>query len=108
MVRSRWPKPRVAYLGFLLGKGRDAKQIAADPNIQSTPATVHRYVRMMGLAFSDVPRGEYLVTLPARESALLERQASKKRQTPEALASVALKLLAQDESLMDNVLDGES
>ena len=37
--------------GFLLGLGWDAKRIANDPIIASTPNNVHRQAQRFGLAF---------------------------------------------------------
>lgn len=105
MVRSRWPKPRVARMAFLVGRGEDAVKVAKDPLVQSTPATVHDYVRRMGLAFADVPRGRVCLDLPVKAMAVIEMAAKRRQQTPEAfLKSVAI-VCADDPTLFDNVLD---
>src|SRR5919197_2630100 len=49
--KSRWTGERIARLGFLLGLGWDAKRIAEDPIIASTPNNVHRQAQRVGLAF---------------------------------------------------------
>ena len=49
--KSRWTGERIARLGFLLGLGWDAKRIAEDPIISSTPNNVHRQAQRFGLAF---------------------------------------------------------
>src|SRR5438552_18951947 len=49
--KSRWTGERIARLGFLLGLGWDAKRVAEDPIIASTPNNVHRQVQRFGLGF---------------------------------------------------------
>jgi hypothetical protein len=49
--KSRWVDERIARLGFLVGAGWDAKRIAGDPIIATTPKNVHRNVERFGLAF---------------------------------------------------------
>jgi len=51
ILKSRWTGERIARLGFLLGLGWDAKRIAEDPIISSTPNNVHRQAQRFGLAF---------------------------------------------------------
>ena len=50
---SRWSFDRVARLGFLVGQGFSAEQVAADPIIGSTARNVHRQVLRFGLAFRE-------------------------------------------------------
>ena len=47
--KSRWTGERIARLGFLLGLGWDAKRIAEDPIISSTPNNVHRQAQRLSL-----------------------------------------------------------
>ena len=49
--KARWTGDRIARLGFLLGLGWDARRIAEDPLINSTPNNVHRQALRFGLAF---------------------------------------------------------
>ena len=49
--KTHWTGERIARLGFLLGLGWDAKRIAEDPIIASTPNNVHRQVQRFGLGF---------------------------------------------------------
>jgi hypothetical protein len=49
--KSRWTGERIARLGFLLGLGWDAKRVAEDLIIASTPNNVHRQAQRFGLGF---------------------------------------------------------
>ena len=50
--KSRWTGERIARLGFLLGLGWDAKRIAEDPIISSTPNNVHRQAQSSASPFA--------------------------------------------------------
>jgi hypothetical protein len=53
--KTRWTAERIARLGFLIGLGWEAKRVADDPLIVSTPNNVHRQAQRFGLAFRAVP-----------------------------------------------------
>src|ERR1700744_3016760 len=49
-----WNHTRVARLGFLMGQGKTAAEIAADEAIQRTPNAVQLKATRLGLRFRDV------------------------------------------------------
>jgi len=102
--KARWTGERIARLGFLLGLGWDAKRVAADPIIASTPNNVHRQAHRFGLAFRAAAAAMSL-NLPPDAASHFEAAASKRRLTREALIRILLLEVAADPSLLDNILD---
>ena len=82
-LRTRWSTNRVARLGFLVGQGWDAKRVARDPAIASTPNNVHRQAQRFGLAFRDVVG----LRLPAEVTLRLDAAASKRGLTRDGLSA---------------------
>ena len=105
MPRTRWPKHRVFRLGFLVGRGFKPAEIAIDPLVQSTPAMVKTMTNNMGGAFSDVPGGNLMINLSRPRLAALDAEAKRRQQTTEAMIGLAVGFLADDKTLLDNVLD---
>lgn len=102
--RSRWTGERIARLGFLLGLGWDAKRIAEDPLIASTPNNVHRQAQRFGLAFRAAAAAVSL-RLPPAAASLYDTAAAKRSLTREAIIRVLLLVVAEDANLLDNILD---
>ncbi len=75
--KSRWTGERIARLGFLLGLGWDAKRIAEDPLITSTPNNVHRQAQRFGLAFRAAAAAMSL-RLPPEAASHFEAAAAKR------------------------------
>ncbi|MDR3461500.1 MAG: hypothetical protein P4L76_04195 [Beijerinckiaceae bacterium] len=101
--KTRWSNERIARLGFLIGQGMDAKRIAGDPLIASTPNNVHRQAQRFGLAFRDAPVGTF--RLPPEAGELYDAAAAKRGLTREGLIRVLLVTAAEDEGLIENILD---
>ncbi len=101
--KTRWTNERVARLGFLVGQGWDAKRVAADPLIASTPNNVHRQAQRFGLAFRDSPTS--LCRLPGEAGTLYDAAAAKRGLTREGLIRMLLIAAASDAALIDNILD---
>ncbi|HUZ90621.1 MAG TPA: hypothetical protein VMU78_01770 [Methylocella sp.] len=102
--KSRWTGERIARLGFLLGLGWDAKRIAEDPIIASTPNNVHRQAQRFGLAFRAAAAAMSL-RLPADATSRFEEAAAKRSLTREAMVKLLLLEVASDPHLIDNILD---
>ena len=102
--KSRWTGERIARLGFLLGLGWDAKRVAADPIIASTPNNVHRQAQRFGLAFRAAAAAISL-HLPPGATSHFEAAAAKRSLTREAIIRILLIEIAADPSLLDNILD---
>jgi hypothetical protein len=101
--KSRWTGERIARLGFLLGLGWDAKRIAEDPIIASTPNNVHRQAQRFGLAFRAA--AAVGVRLPPEAASLYDAAAAKRSLTREAMIRLLVLTVAEDPILLDNILD---
>jgi hypothetical protein len=102
--KSRWTGERIARLGFLLGLGWDAKRIAEDPIIASTPNNVHRQAQRFGLAFRAAAAGMSL-RLPPDAASQFDCAAEKRGLSREAIIRLLLLEVADDPNLIDNILD---
>jgi hypothetical protein len=102
--KARWTGDRIARLGFLLGMGWDAKRIAEDPLIASTPNNVHRQAQRFGLAFRAAAAAVAL-RLPPEATHLFDSAAAKRSLTREAMIRLLLLVVAADPTLLDNILD---
>lgn len=101
--KTRWTAERIARLGFLIGLGWEAKRVADDPLIVSTPNNVHRQAQRFGLAFRAVPASP--LRLPPDAADLYDAAAAKRGLTREALIRLLLVVTAEDRNLLDNILD---
>ena len=102
--KSRWTGERIARLGFLLGLGWNARRIAEDPIISSTPNNVHRQAQRFGLAFRAAAAAMSL-RLPPDAAAQFEEAAAKRDMTRESLIKLLLLEVASEPALIDNILD---
>jgi len=101
--KARWTGERIARLGFLLGLGWDAKRIAEDPLITSTPNNVHRQAQRFGLAFRAAAAAT--LRLPPETASLYDAAAAKRNLTRESVIRLLLMVVAADPHLLDNILD---
>ncbi|MCI0468084.1 MAG: hypothetical protein L0Y57_13980 [Beijerinckiaceae bacterium] len=102
--KSRWTGERIARLGFLLGMGWDAKRIAEDPIISSTPNNVHRQAQRFGLAFRAAAAAIPL-RLSGEAASHFDGAASKRGLTRDGIIRLLLLEVASEPSLLDNILD---
>jgi hypothetical protein len=102
--KTRWTGERIARLGFLVGIGWDAKRIAEDPLIASTPNNVHRQAQRFGLAFRAARDIKGLHLAPTA-AGVFDAAASKRSLTREAMIRLLVLTVAADPTLLDNVLD---
>ncbi len=103
-VKTRWTGDRIARLGFLLGLGWDARRIAEDPLINSTPNNVHRQAIRFGLAFR-AAAAALAVRLPPEAAQLYDAAAAKRRLSRDAMIKLLLLVVAADPHLLENILD---
>jgi hypothetical protein len=98
----RWTGERIARLGFLVGKGHDVDQIAADPIVgPMQPNNVYRTVQRFGLGFRLADTDK----LPPDVSEKLDAASGKRQITREALIKNLLIVAAREPTLIDNILD---
>jgi hypothetical protein len=102
--KSRWTGERIARLGFLLGLGWDARRIAQDPIIASTPNNVHRQAQRFGLAFRAAAAAMSL-RLPPDATRHFDIAATKRGLTREAMIRFLLLEVAAEPNLLENILD---
>jgi hypothetical protein len=102
--KVRWTGERIARLGFLLGLGWDAKRVAEDPIIASTPNNVHRQAQRFGLAFRAAAAAMAL-RLPPDAVSYFEEAAFRRGLTRDAMIRILLLEVAADPNLLDNILD---
>jgi hypothetical protein len=101
--KSRWTGERIARLGFLLGIGWDAKRIAGDPIIASTANNVHRQAQRFGLAFRAA--ANVGLRLPPGAASVYDAAAAKRSLTREAMIRLLVLTVAEEPTLLDNILD---
>ena len=87
----------------MLGLGWDAKRIANDPIIASTPNNLHRQAQRFGLAFRAAAAVGF--HLPSDAALLYDSSASKRGLSREAIIRLLLLTVAEDPTLLDNILD---
>jgi hypothetical protein len=102
--KSRWTGERIARLGFLLGLGWDAKRIAEDPIIASTPNNVHRQAQRFGLAFRAAAAAVPLRLTP-EAAQHFDAAGAKRGLTREAVIRLLLLEVAAEPNLIENILD---
>jgi hypothetical protein len=102
--KSHWTGERIARLGFLLGLGWDAKRVAEDPIIASTPNNVFRQAQRFGLGFR-AAAAALALQLPPDATSHFEAAASKRGLTGQAMIHNLLLEVAADPNLLDNILD---
>ena len=103
LARNRWSFERVARLGFLVGQGLDAKRIARDPLIASTPANVHRQAQRFGIAFREAG-----AVLPPAVARRCETASAKRGLSHEGLIRQLVLAAGSHDDLIDNILDDEA
>ncbi len=106
VVKSRWTGERIARLGFLIGRGWDAKRISVDPLIKATPNNVHRQAQRFGLAFREAGEGTP-VKLSGEVGLKLDAAASSRGMTREKFLQSFLQIATSEESLIDNIMDDQ-
>jgi hypothetical protein len=102
--KAHWTGERIARLGFLLGLGWDAKRVAEDPIIASTPNNVFRQVQRFGLGFR-AAAAALSAQLPPDATGHFEAAAFKRGLTCDAMIRNLLLEVAADPNLLDNILD---
>jgi hypothetical protein len=105
-TRLRWTGERIARLGFLIGLGWDAKRVAEDPIIASTPNNVHRQAQRFGLSFRSASTAISLQSSP-ETTRYFEQSAFIRGVSYDALIQRLLREIASDPPLLDNILDDD-
>jgi hypothetical protein len=103
--QSKWTGERIARLGFLLGQGWDAKRISDDPIIASTSNNVHRQAQRFWLAFRAARNATDHLRLTPAAAGVFDAAAAKRSLTREAMIRLLVLTVAEEPTLIDNVLD---
>jgi hypothetical protein len=102
----RWPVPRVARAAYLYGLGKTVEEIAADIFIQASPIGVTRALKRAGVYVgTQAPAGVQSFHLDKRRSAAWEAAAARRATTMPVLLRKVAEILADDLTLLDNILD---
>ncbi len=99
--RSSWSGARLARLAFLIGAGCDSREIARDPAVSATPATVRAQARRVGLTL----RAAAGFRLPYAVMSRFESAATRRGLKRDDLLRLILINAGSDDALIDNILD---
>lgn len=100
---QRWTAERIARLGYLIGLGRDAKAVAADPIVATRVNNVYRQAGRFGLAFRSADtEGVYL---PDALACRFDAAAAARGFTRDRMIRLLLTTIAEDVALIDAILD---
>ncbi len=98
----KWTQERCALLGWLIGQGWQAEQIANHPMIHATANNVHRHAQRFGLSFRKSASARFMSGLAGRP---FDEAAAKRGLTREGLFKIIMTVIASDPVLIDNILD---
>lgn len=102
----RWPITRIARAALLYGAGHSLDEIAKDPLIAGSVGGVRRALKRSGINVDDRPAARVMaVRVPHAATPVLAEAAAARRMLPEQLAALLLKTLAEEPTLIGNVLD---
>jgi hypothetical protein len=102
--RTSWSALRLARLAFLVGAGCDSREIARDPAISATPATVRAQARRVGLTM----RAAAGFRLPYAVLSRYESAATRRGLKRDDLLRLILINAGSDDALIDNILDDDA
>lgn len=104
--KSRWTQDRVARLGYLVGLGWPAERIAKDPLINTQVRNVHRQVMRFGLSFREA-KVTNSNSVSSKTRSVLDLEAEKRGMTPEKFIGYVMNVLANEPTLLNNILDDD-
>jgi len=102
VAEAGWTEKRITRLGFLVGKGRNAAQIAIE--LGTSQNSVYIQASRLGLRFRDV-QDELTVELSPMASAAFTFASTRRNITPAVLLKRVVELCAAEPSLLENILD---
>ena len=102
---DRWTAERQARAAFLAGRGLTHADIGNDPAVDASGAAVQRQLSRVGLLTIGEARGDYAIRLPAALMATFEAAGRARQSTADKVFRDAVRALASDKGLLDNVLD---
>jgi hypothetical protein len=103
-TKSGWNDRRNARLAFLIGRGKTARQIAADPDVNTSSNAVYQQARRLGLRFRDVPN-EFVVSLSPLAAETFTAAAKRRSITSPELLKRLVEICALEPHLLGNILD---
>lgn len=106
ITRSRWTQDRVARLGYLVGLGWPAERIAKDPLINTQVSNVFKQVMRFGLSFREA-KITNSNSVSSKTRSILDLEAEKRGMTPEKFIGYVINVLANEPTLLNNILDDD-
>jgi hypothetical protein len=103
-MAEHWAASRLARFGFLIGIGWNAKQVAEDPVVATTPSNAHAKASRLGLSFRTAAAQREGLNLAGPRLAYFDAAARRRGLSREGLLHRLLNVVA-DERMIDNILD---
>jgi len=102
---DRWTPERTARAAFLAGRGHSHAEIAADPAIDASEPSVKMMLSRVGVTMMGGSSGDYAIRLPPSTMKTFEDAGRARQMTTDKAFREAMRTLASDKSLLDNVFD---
>ena len=96
-----WTEDRIAQLGYMVGSGREVETIAEE--LGTTAGNVYRQVARFGLSFRTSPG----ISMSTRTYKAVGAAAHRRGQDTATIVNRVLRILGDDPTLLENVLDDE-
>ena len=96
-----WTEDRIATLGYLVGSGREVETIAEE--LGTTAGNVYRQVARFGLSFRTSPG----ISMSKRTYKAVGAAAHRRGTDTATIVNRVLRILGEDPTLLENVLDDE-
>lgn len=96
-----WTEERIATLGYLVGSGREVEAIAEE--LGTTAGNVYRQASRFGLSFRASPG----ISMSTRTYKAVGAAAHRRGQDTATIVNKVLRILGDDPTLLENVLDDE-
>jgi len=96
-----WTEDRIAQLGYMVGAGRDVETIAEE--MGTTSGNVYRQASRFGLSFRTAPG----ISMSTHTYRAVQAAAHRRGQETATIVNKVLRILGDDPTLLENVLDDE-
>ena len=98
---DKWTEDRIAQLGYLIGTGRGVETIAEE--MGTTSGNVYERARHFGLSFRTAPG----ISMSTHTYKAVGAAAHRRGQDTATIVNKVLRILGDDPTLLENVLDDE-
>jgi hypothetical protein len=102
---DRWTPERTARAAFLVGRGLTHAEAGGDPGVAATGKSVQMALARVGISAIGEAVGDYAIRLPPSVMKTFEDAARARAMTTDKAFREAMRTLAGDKSLLDNVFD---